>query len=226
MFYKQSMQIFSLFILSFILILDSNNLNSYPGMESKESKDISDESITDDSNEDLPPENLEECMTKAESKKDAKDCEKEFMKTIEEFIEEEELKSIDGFLKIYSNDDGSSYFLKLDEEDLNKQFLYFSYVMNAPQGSTLTGGLPSDGKVLEFRNFKSENIGLYQINTSYVKGDETNNIAKSTITNITEAFVEVFKPAARTDKSVLINVNSILLSEKIDYISYVPSEYR
>ena len=226
MFYKQSLQIFSTFILSFILIFGSNNLNSYPGMESKESKDISDESITEDSNEDLPPENLEECMMEAESKKDAKDCEKEFMKTIEEFIEEEELKSIDGFLKIYSNDDGSSYFLKLDEEDLNKQFLYFSYVMNAPQGSTLTGGLPSDGKVLEFRNFKSENIGLYQINTSYIKGDETNNIAKSTITNITEAFVEVFKPAARTDKSVLINVNSILLSEKMDSISYVPSEYR
>ena len=226
MFYKQSLQIFSLFILSFILILSSNNLNSYPGMESKESKDISDESIAEDSNEDLPPENLEECMMEAESKKDAKDCEKEFMKTIEEFIEKEELKSIDGFLKIYSNDDGSSYFLKLDEEDLNKQFLYFSYVMNAPQGSTLTGGLPSDGKVLEFRNFKSENIGLYQINTSYIKGDETNNIAKSTITNITEAFVEVFKPAARTDKSVLINVNSILLSEKMDSISYVPSEYR
>ena len=226
MFYKQSLQIFSLFILSFILILGSNNLNSYPGMESKESKDISDESIAEDSNEDLPPENLEECMMKAESEKDAKDCEKEFMKTIEEFIEEEELKSIDGFLKIYSNDDGSSYFLKLDEEDLNKQFLYFSYVMNAPQGSSLTGGLPSDGKVLEFRNFKSENIGLYQINTSYIKGDETNNIAKSTITNITEAFVEVFKPAARTDKSVLINVNSILLSEKMDSISYVPSEYR
>ena len=226
MLYKQSLQIFSLFILSFILILSSNNLNSYPGMESKESKDISDESIAEDSNEDLPPENLEECMMKAESEKDAKDCEREFMKTIEEFIEEEELKSIDGFLKIYSNDDGSSYFLKLDEEDLSKQFLYFSYVMNAPQGSTLTGGLPSDGKVLEFRNFKSENIGLYQINTSYIKGDETNNIAKSTITNITEAFVEVFKPAARTDKSVLINVNSILLSEKMDSISYVPSEYR
>ncbi len=226
MFYNQSLQIFSLFILSFILIFGSNNLDSYPGMESKESKDISDESITEDSDEDLPPENLEECIMKAESKKDAKDCEKEFMKTIEEFIEKEELKSIDGFLKIYSNDDGSSYFLKLDEEDLNKQFLYFSYVMNAPQGSTLTGGLPSDGKVLEFRNFKSENIGLYQINTSYIKGDETNNIAKSTITNITEAFVEVFKPAARTDKSVLINVNSILLSEKMDSISYVPSEYR
>ena len=92
---------------------------------------------------------------------DAKRCEEEFMKTIQEFIEEEELVAIKGFMDIYSNDDGSTYFLKLDEDDLNKQFLYFSYIMNAPQASAQTGGRPSNGKVLEFRNFKKEKIGLY-----------------------------------------------------------------
>jgi len=226
MFNKKSLHIFSLFILTFVFCFGSNNLNSYSQIEKKENDDISDELTAEESEEELPPENLEECMKQAESMKDSKNCEKDFMKTIDEFIEEEELSAIDGFMKIYTNDDGSNYFLKLDEEDLNSQFLYFSYVMNAPQGSTLTGGLPSDGKVLEFRNFKKENIGLYQINTAYIKGDETNNIAKSSITNITEAFVEVFKPSARTDGSVLINVNSILLSEKMDSISYVPSEYK
>ena len=226
MFNKKSLHVFSLFILTFVFCFGSNNLNSYSQIEKKENDDISDELTAEESEEELPPENLEECMKQAESKKDAKNCEKDFMKTIDEFIEDEELSAIDGFMKIYTNDDGSNYFLKLDEEDLNSQFLYFSYVMNAPQGSTLTGGLPSDGKVLEFRNFKKENIGLYQINTAYIKGDETNNIAKSSITNITEAFVEVFKPSARTDGSVLINVNSILLSEKMDSISYVPSEYK
>ena len=226
MFHKKSLHIFSLFILSFVFFFGSHNLNSYSQIEKKQNDDISDELIAEETEEELPPENLEECMMQAESMRDAKNCEKDFMKTIDEFIEEEELTAIDGFMKIYTNDDGSAYFLKLDEEDLNTQFLYFSYVMNAPQGSTLTGGLPSDGKVLEFRNFKKENIGLYQINTSYIKGDETNNIAKSSITNITEAFVEVFKPSARTDNSVLINVNSILLSEKMDSISYIPSEYR
>jgi hypothetical protein len=165
-------------------------------------------------------------MMQAESMKDAKNCEKDFMQTIEEFVDEEELVLVDGFLKIYTNEDGSAYFLKLDEEDLNSEFLYFSYIMNAPQGSPLTGGLPSNGKVLEFRNFKKDKIGLYQINTSYITGDPENNIAKSSITNITEAFVEVFKPSARTDNSYLINVNSILLSEKMDSISYIPSEYR
>ena len=78
--------------------------------------------------------------------------------------------------------------------------------MNAPQGGTLTGGLPSDGKVLEFRRFKQNNIGLYQINTAYMKGDD-NNIGNSTITNITEAFIETFKEVAKSDNSVLISIN-------------------
>ena len=148
MFNKKSLHIFSLFILTFVFCFGSNNLNSYSQIEKKENDDISDELTAEESEEELPPENLEECMKQAESMKDAKNCEKDFMKTIDEFIEDEELSAIDGFMKIYTNDDGSNYFLKLDEEDLNSQFLYFSYVMNAPQGSTLTGGLPSDGKVL------------------------------------------------------------------------------
>ena len=57
-------------------------------------------------------------------------------------------------------EDDSVFFLKLDKENLNEKFIYFSYVMNAPQGSTLTGGLPSDGKVYEFRSFKKDKIGF------------------------------------------------------------------
>jgi len=164
-------------------------------------------------------------MMKAKSMKDKKDCQKEHMKTVEEFIDEEGLELIEGYLKVYTDEDNVNYFLKLDDADLDKQFLYFAYIMNAPQGSTLTGGLPSDGKVLEFRSFQKDNIGLYQINTSYINGDD-NNIGRSTITNITEAFIEKFKPIARSEDSVLISVNKFLMSEKIEAISYVPSEYR
>ena len=97
--------------------------------------------------------------------------------------------------------------------------------MNAPQGSNLSGGRPSDGKVLEFRNFKKDNIGLYQLNTSYINGDD-NNIGKSTITNITEAFIETFKPVARSEEFDFISVNKFMMSERIEAISYVPKEYR
>ena len=195
------------------------------GLEAQEETEVTVEENSE--NQEMPAgmSDLDKCMMKAKSMKDKKDCQKEHMKTVEEFIDEEGLELIEGYLKVYTDEDNVNYFLKLNDADLNKQFLYFAYIMNAPQGSTLTGGLPSDGKVLEFRSFQKDNIGLYQINTSYINGDD-NNIGRSTITNITEAFIEKFKPIARSEDSVLISVNKFLMSEKIEAISYVPSEYR
>ena len=204
----------------FVLVVQPVNI-----FAQEEIEEISTEDETVDDKEQESGPSLKKCLMKAKSMKDKKNCQKENMQTVEEFIEDEGLKLIEGYLKIYSDEDAEAYFLKLDEEDIDKQFLYFAYIMNAPQGSLLTGGLPSDGKVLEFRNFKKDNIGLYQINTSYMNGDD-NNIGTSTITNITEAFIENFKPVARTENSVLISVNNFLMSEKIESLSYVPQEYR
>ena len=211
-----------LFILTVMFVLVVQPVNIFAQEEIEE---ISTEVETVDDKEQESGPSLKKCLMKAKSMKDKKNCQKENMQTVEEFIEDEGLKLIEGYLKIYSDEDAEAYFLKLDEEDIDKQFLYFAYIMNAPQGSLLTGGLPSDGKVLEFRNFKKDNIGLYQINTSYMNGDD-NNIGTSTITNITEAFIENFKPVARTENSVLISVNNFLMSEKIESLSYVPQEYR
>ena len=211
-----------LFILTVMFVLVVQPVNIF-AQEEIEEISTEDETVDDKEQESGP--SLKKCLMKAKSMKDKKNCQKENMQTVEEFIEDEGLKLIEGYLKIYSDEDAEAYFLKLDEEDINKQFLYFAYIMNAPQGSLLTGGLPSDGKVLEFRNFKKDNIGLYQINTSYMNGDD-NNIGTSTITNITEAFIENFKPVARTENSVLISVNNFLMSEKIESLSYVPQEYR
>jgi hypothetical protein len=211
-----------LFILTLMFVFAVQPVNIF-AQEEIEEISIDDKTVDDKEQESGP--SLKKCLMKAKSMKDKKNCQKENMQTVEEFIEDEGLKLIEGYLKIYSDEDAETYFLKLDEEDIDKQFLYFAYIMNAPQGSLLTGGLPSDGKVLEFRNFKKDNIGLYQINTSYMNGDD-NNIGTSTITNITEAFIENFKPVARTENSVLISVNNFLMSEKIESLSYVPQEYR
>jgi hypothetical protein len=211
-----------LFVLTLMFVFAVQPVNIF-AQEEIEEISIDDKTVDDKEQESGP--SLKKCLMKAKSMKDKKNCQKENMQTVEEFIEDEGLKLIEGYLKIYSDEDAETYFLKLDEEDIDKQFLYFAYIMNAPQGSLLTGGLPSDGKVLEFRNFKKDNIGLYQINTSYMNGDD-NNIGTSTITNITEAFIENFKPVARTENSVLISVNNFLMSEKIESLSYVPQEYR
>ena len=216
---NNNMKYFALIAIGYVFIVFTANLGAQEDInpdndkESQETKSSEDDSA------------MNKCMKDAKTKKDKKKCAKDNEQTIEEFIEDEGLDIIEGYLEIYTDDDKENYFLKLNQEDLNKKFLYFSYIMNAPQGSTLTGGRPSDGKVLEFRKFKKENIGLYQINTSYIYGDD-NNIAKSTVTNITEAFIETFKPVARSESSVLISVNKFMASERIEAISYVPNEYR
>ena len=216
---KKLIVYFLILMCGYILITFSAN------MQAQEDENVDLTESNEDLNEQKTMSSLEKCMMNTESNKDKKKCIEDDMSTVEEFIEEEELEIINGYLKIYTDGDKSNYYLKLNDDDLNSRFLYFSYVMNAPQGGTLTGGRPSDGKVLEFRNFKIDNIGLYQINTSYINGDD-NNIGRSSITNITEAFIETFKPVARSESSVLISVNKFMMSEKIEAISYVPEEYR
>ena len=205
--------------LVYLVIAVASNLQAEEDIEAFPEESSENQEISNDISD------LEKCMMKAKSMKDKKNCKKEHIKTVEQFIDEEGLSLIDGFLKIYTDEDNINYYLKLDNNDLDKQFLYFAYIMNAPQESSLTGGLPSDGKVLEFRRFQKDSISLYQINTSYINGDD-NNIGRSTITNITEAFIEKFKPIARSKDSVLISINKFLMSEKIEAISYVPSEYQ
>ena len=206
-------------LIGFLFIAFPLNINAEDEIKSESVE--SSEKV--DAKEDVS--DLKKCMKQAKTNKEKKKCEKDNMPTVEDFITDEGLKVIEGYLEIYADEDQENYFLKVNNNDLNQQFLYFAYVMNAPQGSTLTGGRPSDGIVLEFRNFKTDQIGLYKINTAYIYGDD-NNIAKSSVTNITEAFIETFTPVARSESSVLISVNKFMMSEKIEAISYVPKEYR
>ena len=221
---KSILKMFSIIVFGYALIAFSANISA----QEEDMPESIESEVGEDSEEgeDDNGSSLKKCLMKAKSMKDKKKCQKEDMQSVEEFIEDEELVLIEGYLKVYTDEDKSMYFLKIDKEDFDKRFLYFAYIMNAPQGSTLMGGLPSDGKVLEFRKFKKDNIGLYQINTNYINGDENNNIARSSITNITEAFIDSFSPVAQSDDSVLINVNKFFMSEKIEAISYIPSEYR
>ena len=98
----KSAQIYSLLFLSLIFTFVSMDLYSSSNIMLEEDEMISENTDGEEMEEDIAPENLEECMMQAESMKDAKNCEKDFMKTIEEFVEEEELVLVDGFLKIFT----------------------------------------------------------------------------------------------------------------------------
>jgi hypothetical protein len=216
---KKNIKYFALIAIGYVFIVLTANLSAQENIDSDKNNESQETQSTKDDSA------MDKCMEDAETKKDKKNCSKENQQTVEEFIEDEGLEKIQGYLEIYADEDRENFFLKINKEDLNEKFLYFAYVMNAPQGSSLMGGLPTDGKVLEFRKFRQDSIGLYQINTAYITGDD-NNIGKSTITNITEAFIETFKEVAKSDNSSLISVNKFLMSERVEAITYVPQEYR
>ena len=106
-----------IFVITFLFVIDT--VHAYPDMKEQGADETASESTDNSKEEKADPKNLKECKMQAKSKKDAKDCEKKFMKTIDEFIEEEELTSIEGYLKIFTNDDNSEYYLQLDAADLN-----------------------------------------------------------------------------------------------------------
>jgi len=143
--------------------------------------------------------------------------EEEEFESIEEFLEDGEYELIDGFLKIYRNTEEDEYYLQLSEADLNKEFIYFAYILNAPQAAGLRGGAIGSGAVLEFRSFKDK-LALFKKNT-YFTNDGVNNIATQDLTNIIEAFLSDFSVIVREDDQYIISADELFLSEMLTSVS-------
>ena len=164
-----------------------------------------------------------EDVAKDDDKKDKKG-KKEKPETVEEFIEEEELTEISGFLNLLHNAETDKYYLVLESSELNKEFIYFPYILNGPQAAGQGGGAIGDGSILEFREFK-DGLGLYKKNTKFTF-DETKKISQSKIKNIIEAFVGKFEVEIKEDDKYLISADSIFLSEMLTGITpNIPKEY-
>ena len=152
-------------------------------------------------------------------------------KTVEDFLEDGEFEEIDGFLKLYKDSEKDTYFLELSESDLNKEFLYFAYILNAPTGSGVMSGemkgdrLIGNGIVLEFRKFK-DGLGLYKKNTNFSNETE-NNISKRKMTAIFDAFIGRFKSVVEEEGRYLLPFSKVFLSEMLTTVSpNIPPEYR
>ena len=90
----------------YLVIALSSNLQAEEDIEAFTEESSENQEISTDISD------LEKCMMKAKSMKDKKNCKKEHMKTVEQFINEEGLGLIDGFLKIYSDEDHINYYLQ------------------------------------------------------------------------------------------------------------------
>lgn len=173
--------------------------------------------------EDAPTVEKEKPEQTAEVKKDKKNGKKEY-ETIEEFMEDGEYVKLEGFMNILHETEKDKYYLIIEKNKLNKEFIYFTYILNGPQAVGASGGSLGEGYILEFRMFKDD-IGLYKINTKFTY-DEPNKITQSKLTNIIEAFMGRFKVEVKEEDRFLISADKLFLSEILTSVTpNIPREY-
>ena len=173
--------------------------------------------------EDAPTVEKEKPEQTAEAKKDKKNGKKEY-ETIEEFMEDGEYEKLEGFMNILHETEKDKYYLIIEKNKLNKEFIYFTYILNGPQAVGASGGSLGEGYILEFRMFKDD-IGLYKINTKFTY-DEPNKITQSKLTNIIEAFMGRFKVVVKEEDRFLISADKLFLSEILTSVTpNIPREY-
>ena len=177
--------------------------------------------IADESVEDAAEESSES-VVEEENQEEKEEEEEEKEPTISEFIEEGEFEIIEGMLDIYYETEEDTYYTIVDEENLSKEFIYFYYIISGAQAGGASGGDMGDSSVLEFRKFKDD-IALYKKNTIF-SYDESNNISKSTLTNILESFVGRFEVKIEEDGKYLINIDKLFLGEMLVGLT-PPKEY-
>ena len=177
--------------------------------------------IADESVEDAAEESSEG-VVEEENQEEKEEEEEEKEPTISEFIEEGEFEIIEGMLDIYYETEEDTYYTIVDEENLSKEFIYFYYIISGAQAGGASGGDMGDSSVLEFRKFKDD-IALYKKNTIF-SYDESNNISKSTLTNILESFVGRFEVKIEEDGKYLINIDKLFLGEMLVGLT-PPKEY-
>ena len=202
---KSISKLFLICVFGYTLIAFTANINAQES-EKPESVEDSSDTVLEDSK-------------MGKGKKDKKDY-----ASIKEFIEDGEFKELNGFMNILHETEEDKYYLIIEEDKINKEFIYFAYILNGPQDVGASGGSMGDGSILEFRKFKDD-IGLYKINTKY-KYDDSNKISQSKLTNIIEAFMGRFKVVVKEDNKYLISADKLFLSEMLTSVTpNIPQEY-
>lgn len=124
-------------------------------------------------------------------------------------------KKIDGLFTLYRDTVNGNLMMLVKKDQLNKEFIYFSYIEN---GQSVTGhnkGSFRDNKVFRINKYYSQ-LEFTTINTSYYF-DTNNNISRSSSANITNALMASEKIVAQDEGKgeYLIEADNILLTEAL-----------
>ncbi len=205
---KNKLNFFDLLLFSLILLSFNVLASSQPDGIDKTNGNLSQEDVSEDA---------------GKRSKGMPGKKKEY-KSINEFIEDGEFITLDGFMEILHETKKDEYYLILNEDQLDKEFIYFTYILNGPTDAGPSGGDMGEAYILEFRKFK-EDIGLYKKNTKFIY-NESNKISQSKITNIIEAFMGRFAIVVKEETKYLISVDKMFLTEMLVSLTpNIPPEY-
>ena len=132
----------------------------------------------------------------------------------EEYIEDKvkDFDSFTGFIQAYQDPETSSLYFSLDENQLNKEFIYFAHVKDGVVTARRNRGSYLDNGVFKFEKH-FDTIRLIRVNTAFSL-DETSALSKSSGANISNSVIQVFpiNSMNKEENKFLINVSSFFIS--------------
>ena len=157
----------------------------------------------------------------AEDESSDKEKEKEEV-YIEEMVKEyEELK---GFFISYRDPKTNEIFLKINKDQLNKEFIYFSHVINGVVAARRNKGSYLDNGIFKIEK-DIDNLRFIRVLTNYTFEEES-PLAKSKGTNISDSTFRVLPIDGKNENEdeFLVNITGLLLSEDLTSIKPITSD--
>ena len=126
----------------------------------------------------------------------------------------------DGLFTLYRDTVTGKTYLNIKEEQLNKEYVYFNHIENAPPRTGYFRGSFGGSKIIRFnKNF--ERMEILQENTDFFF-DPENAISKSAKANINTPILasEKIEVISNDKKNFLVDGDAIFLSEKFQIVKF------
>lgn len=145
----------------------------------------------------------------------------------EEYIKDitKEFSKYEGFFEAYQDTETSAIYLVVDEEQLNKEFIYFAHVVDGVVASRRNRGSYLDNGIFKIEKY-FDTLRLSRINTAFSL-DERTALSRSSGANISDSVLASLpiKASNEDENRYLVDVTSLFLSEELTPIKPIPSPF-
>jgi len=141
---------------------------------------------------------------------------------IEEMVKEYE--ELEGFFASFRDPETNEIYLKINKDQLNKEFIYFSHVINGVVAARRNKGSYLDNGIFKIQK-DLNNLRFIRVLTNYTF-EEGTPLAKSKGTNMSDSTFRVLPIDGKNEDEdeFLVNITSLLLSEDLTSIKPISSD--